>query len=150
MSTQAEVAFKILIRLYIELDQRTGWTTENQVAKVMSAKEGISDGRARDGLAMLKQLKMLELRRGDEGEQLKISSYGVEWLDKTCPLTSREPEYEFALPTFRSVKLVGPDEFYGRKRRSAKQSTDSIDWAKWGAIGALIAVPIPFIIWWLK
>ena len=149
MSTQAEVAFKILIRLYVEFDQRTGWTTESQVVKAMYAKEGISEGRTLSGLALLKQLKMLNLRNSDQGEQMKISPYGVEWLDKSCPLISRDPDYEFALPTFRSVKLVGPDEFYGGKRHLAKHSEDTVNWTKWGAIAALVAMPIPFIIWWL-
>ena len=150
MSTQAEVAFRILIKLYVEFDQRTGWTTESLIAKVMYSKEGVSEGRTIESIGLLKRLKMLDLNTSDKGQEIKISAYGVEWLDKTCPLTSRHPEYEFSLPTFRSVKLIGPDEFYGVKKRSSAKSDNSMNWTKWGAIATLIAIPIPFIIWWLS
>ena len=147
MSAQAELALRVLMRLYVEFDQRSGWTSDGKVVAVFK-KDGVAEGRINDALKILNRLKMLENNSLDGVEKIKISSYGVQWLEKTCPLIEREPEYEFALPTFRSVKLVGPDEFYGRKKDDSRQFDSLIDWAKWGAIGTLCAIPITIVIWW--
>ena len=149
MSQQAEIAFRILMRLYIELDQRLGWTTEQQVVATMKTKENIAEGRSKDSLNLLRNFKMLEFRSVGATEQMKISPYGVQWFEKSCPMISRDPEYEFRMPILRSVKLVGPNEFYGRAKANASSSARQPDWTKWGAIAALVALPIPFIIWWL-
>lgn len=138
------------MRLYIELDQRSGWTTQQQIVEIMKVQEGVAVGRSEDGLAMLRKLKMLDTRIENGVEQLKISSYGVQWFEKSCPMISREPVYEFSLPTFRSIKLVGPDEFYGRKKITEGSAGEHPRWTKWGAMAALVALPIPFIIWWLS
>ena len=147
MSQQAEIAFRILMRLYIELDQRAGWATEKQVVDVMKRKEGVAEGRTHDALGVLRRLKMLEYREREGAEEFKISSYGVAWFEKTCPMTSREPTYKFEVPFFGGIKLVGPDEFYKTKNARAG-SGHTTDWTKWGAIAGIAALPLAIFIAW--
>lgn len=138
------------MRLYVEFDQRSGWALESQVVRVMQAEEHISEGRTYDAISLLKSYRMLDERTGEAGNEIKISSFGVEWMDKTCPLISRNPTYEFSLPAFGKIKLVGPDTFYGRRKSSPKSDGAGINWTKWGAVAAIIAIPIPFLLWWLS
>ncbi|MGZ3233277.1 MAG: hypothetical protein ACXU68_05805 [Croceibacterium sp.] len=148
MSIQFETAFQVLIQLYIEFDQRTGWTTEGKIVQYFKGR-GVGQGRVEDAIAILRSLKMLDQRVEDDKQQVKISSYGVQWLEKTCPPMSTGDSYEFALPTFRSIRLVGPDEFYGRRQRKDAGSHAGVNWTKLGAIAAIVAIPVPFIVWWL-
>jgi hypothetical protein len=145
MSVQAELSVRILMRLYIEFDQHLGWAIEKKVSQAFSHAK-VSEGRVQDALSILKRLKMLDEQEKDGQRQIKLSPYGVQWLEKNCPLASRSPEYEFALPTFRTLKLVGPDEFFGRNKESRALLSSAINWTKWGAIltavGIIVAIAI--------
>ncbi len=135
------------MRLYIEMDQRSGWATEKHVVEVMKRTEGVAEGRTHDALAVLRRLKMLEFRDQEGAEEFKISPYGVAWFEKTCPMTSRDPNYEFDLPFFGGIKLVGPDEFY-KTKKARSDSGQTIDWTKWGAIAGIAPLPLAIFLAW--
>ena len=135
MSLQAELCVQVLMRLYIELDQRTGWTDPGKLAKYFE-KNGIGLGRTNEALRTLKSIQMVE--DNPDKTAIKLSPYGLDWFEKCLPLTSREPDYEFSLPMFRSIKLVGPDEFYKRKSSSPKKQSGDINWTKWSVLVALL------------
>ena len=139
MSIQAEHCVQVLMLLYAELDQRSGWGDTTKIIEYFR-KEGISAGRTEAAIRTLKNLKMLDTRSSEGGEELRMSAYGVVWFEKNLPLESRGDNYTYSLPLFRSIKLVGPEEFYGSKGKPGHTNA-GLDWTKWGAlIAALIGV----------
>lgn len=139
MSLQAELAAQLLMRLYQEFDQHSGWCDPEKVVAAYKG-DGVAEGRIRDALKTLSSLRMLEHK--DESTSIKISSYGVDWIEKNCPLVSRNP-YAFSMPMFRTLKLTGPDEFYKRKRSSGAPASDAAVY--WTKVGVYVAAVIGII-----
>ena len=138
MSMQAEFCVQLLMLFYAELDQRSGWGVKDKIVEHYKAK-GVGAGRTESALASLKSVKMLDERTNNGAVELRLSNYGLDWFEKHFTLVDRTDGYEFNYSAFKSIKLVGPEEFYRKSvLRGGRKANGDINWTKWGAILATI------------
>ena len=146
MSAQAEYSVQLLMLFYAEFDQRSGWGDKTKVLKLQRTK-GIADGRTENALDTLLNLKMLDQKVSDETVMLRLSTFGVDWFEKNFTLVERgQDAYRYEVSPFRKIRLVSPDQFYGRSSKNVVSSTE-VNWTKWGAIFAGLGILVTIVLW---
>lgn len=148
---QAECAVHVLTALYVAFDSDQSWADPKKIA-VQLREKGIGGQRVEHAFRVLIQLQMVEEKKFDDDlVGYRISSYGVDWIEKYMPLAEKEGgNYSFNLPVFRTLKLIPPEQFYGKKSSKPALNNSAVNWTKWGALSALLALPTMIGLWWFS
>ncbi|KEO91339.1 hypothetical protein EH31_01355 [Erythrobacter longus] len=148
---QAECAVHVLTVLYVAFDSDQNWADPKKIAGQLRAK-GFGGRRVEHAFQLLVQLQMVDEKKFESGlVGYRISSYGIDWIEKCMPLAEKEGgNYSFDLPVFRTLKLVPPDQFYAQKGSRPAWSNSAVNWTKWGAVAALLALPTMIGLWWFS
>ena len=154
MAVQRDLEVKMIAVLYARYHRGMTPLTKAGFRKVIQEQWSASDYRFDDAFENLGHWKYLKMEKVDGSEErFRLSPHGVDWFegwfwleDQGSTTFNYSPRHSGKIIVDQLRRDVERDE----KAKKQTLSIHSPQWTKWGAIAALLALPLPFIIWWLS
>lgn len=148
MTPQQESDLTAMTILYGRLDQHRGPIKETALKNMIAVNERVSPGRTELSLGALADAGMIEIGATASGDKtITISRRGVEWLEQHYNLSREGDVYELDA---KRGWIALPLPTASGQSPSRKPASTSVDWAKWGAIAAIVAIPVTILLWYLS
>ena len=105
-------------------------------------------------LEKLIQYKMVKCDQAEADKMsYSITSFGCEWMEDWFYVHLKDGKYNFQ-PKYNDTIIVGEKRSnYERRKKEEKMlssPSSGFDWAKWGAIAGIIAIPVALFTWWFS
>ena len=154
MAIQRDLEVKMIAVLYARYHEGKNSLTKNAFRKVVQDQWKVSEFRFHDAFENLRRWKYLkEECEGPSETTYRLSAHGVDWFEGWFWHEVGEGTSFTYYPLHNDTVIVDRlrrDVEREKKLAKPSQPYSSFNWTKWSAIAALIAIPIPFIIWWLS
>ena len=140
-------AVLVLITLYIFMDRGVRSTKLSEVQEIV-AKGNVLSGRAEFVLDELVELKFVTAAPCEGSNSYNITHLGTRWMESAFRIT-RGARYIFEARS-ETIALKYGKCLFEIDGRAVTRVPAQTDWAKWGAISALLALPLAILLWWLS
>ncbi len=146
---QDYAAVLVLIALYIFMEKGVGGANHDQLCGIVS-KGNVSPGRVKFVTAELSDIEFVRSAGSDGQSQPKfeITHKGARWMEANFKV-SRGDRFEF-VARGKTVVLRDVGRLVETGQRGEVAPAQPSDWSKWGAIAAIIALPLAIFIWWFS